>query len=221
MIKHLICKDFQDIANCKSNLFQCRESFAQVNYDFKCGNVYGIVSDFGCGSWGLVNCVGGRTESEQWLTGMVSVDNVVVTPKEMRDYSAFVGEKIYAGINDLCEQMSARECIEKALKISNQPFNVSDIKNMFNLSDERFERNLEYVSGEINRISIAVNFALGKEIFCFPWLNEHEIINIPISILNILKKHNKIILIPTSQKNYVKKFSKHIIVFKCGKVVYK
>lgn len=221
MIKHIICSEFQDIANCKSNLFQCRESFLKVNYEFKCGNVYSIVSDFGCGSWGLVNCLGGRNESEEWLSGQISVDNNKVTPAEMRNHSAFVGETVFNGINSLSEPLSAKKCIEKALIISGQHFSVLDIKNMFCLSDERFDRNINYASGEINKISIAVNFALGKEIFCFPWLNEQEILNISKSNLNALREHNKIVLIPTSQIKLAKKFSNHVIIFKNGKIAYK
>ena len=221
MIKHIICTDFQDVANCKSKIFQSRESFLKTNYDFKCDNVYGIVSDFGCGSWGLVNCIGGRNESNQWLSGQISVDGTNITPKEMRSYSAFIGENVFDSINTTAEPLSAKECIEKALNISNQSYSALDIKEMFDLSSERFERNLNFVSGEIYRISIAVNFALGKDVFCFPWLNEHDVLNVSKSILNILKEHDKIILIPTSQKNFAKTFSDHMIVFEKGKVIYK
>lgn len=221
MIKDILCLDFQDIANCKSNSFQCCESFLKVNYKFKCGNVYGVVSDFGCGRWGLVNCIGGRNQSEQWLSGQILVNGKAVCPGEMSMYSAFVGEKIFCGINSKENFLSAKDCIERALVISDLPYTSLDIKEKFNLSDERFDRELKNVSGETNKISIAVNFALGKEIFCFPWLNELEVFNISKPILDILRKHNKIVLIPTSQEKYAKRISDHLIVFKKGHIFYK
>ena len=209
MISQLTCVDYCDSACCTSQLFQSRESFGRNSYDFRGGNVYGIVSDFGCGSWGLVTSLGGKGGTDSlYSDGDVLLDGVKASPEERRIVSAFVGDNIFDGINSPTELLSARKCIEKALQISGLRYSPSEIKDVFSLSDERYERDLKYVSGEIFRISIAINFALGKSIYCFPWANEHDIMNILhiSSIIGFLKKNNKIILIPTSQEKTLKKY---------------
>jgi hypothetical protein len=92
---------------------------------------------------------------------------------------------------------------------------------MFSLSDERFKRDLRYVSGEIWRISIAVGFALGKDIFCYPWLNERDASIIDTQIVKVLKSHNKLVLIPSSQEKFFKKACDYILIFEPEKYIFK
>ncbi len=216
MIKNIQCVNFQDLVTCKSSRYQSRESFLKINYTFYSGNVYGIISDFGYGSWGVVTCLGGRF-SEHY-TGQIVINNGEILPINLAHHSAFVGERIIDSINSFENLLTPKECIEKSLAISKLPFSIKEIKDMFGLSDERFERNLDQVGVEINRISIAINFALDKSVFCFPWLNEHSILDISIPIIDILRRYEKIILIPTSQQSIAKKISDRLIIFKQGKV---
>ena len=91
---------------------------------------------------------------------------------------------------------------EKALTISQLPYSVDEIKKMFALSNERFERDLFHVSGEISRISIAIGFAMNKAIFCYPWLNTHDVgVFVDYDIVKTLRKAGKIILIPTCPRS--------------------
>jgi len=205
-------KNFQDEPECRSILFASKESFMEINYTFVGGHTYGFISDFGCGSWGLVTCLGGRCKAP---TGEVILDGRAVDCSELSNYSCFISEKVFEGINTADNLLSTKESVEKALRISNLPYSTQEIKAMFNLSDGRFERNLNYVSGEIWTISVAIGFAQGKEIFCFPWLNERDISRLEGPHISILKKNNKIVLIPSSQKRPVKKTCDEILVFSC------
>lgn len=210
--------DFQDGADCKSILFTSKEAFARITRKFTCGNAYGFVSDFGCGSWGLVTCLGGRCEDPE---GEILLNQKTINCNELINYSCFISEKIFKGINTEDDLLSAKECIEKALQISKLPYSVQEIKAMFGLSDERFERNLNYVGVEIWIISMAIGFAYGKYIFCFPWLNERDVHMLYKPHINILKRNGKIVLIPSSQKKLLKKICDHLIIFKPGKYVFK
>jgi hypothetical protein len=109
----------------------------------------------------------------------------------------FCWENIFNGVNTENNLLTAKICIEKALGISKVAFTTQEIKSLFQLSDDRFERDLSYVSGEIRRISIAIGFALGREIFCYPKFNTHEIGDSDFDNVKVLKKHNKLILMPT------------------------
>lgn len=211
--------DFQDCVNCFSQTQSSYESFLKISHNFIGGNAYGLVSDFGCGSWGVTTCVGGRCSDNP--DGKIYFDGQPIPAKDLTTLSCFVSENIFEGINSKDNLLSAKECIEKALQMSKLDFTVEKIKNMFSLSDSRFERKLNSVSGEMWRISIAVGFAMGKETFCYPWLNQRDINNVDTSIIKELKRYGKIILIPSSQKKELKKICDHIIIFKEKKYIYK
>lgn len=199
-------------ANCQSALYSSKEGFLPISYTFSSGNIYGVVSDFGLGSWALASCVGGRGDC---LEGEIFLNRQKINPEALQKYSCFIGEKIFDPINTKDHLLSAKECIEKALFISKIPYTVQEIKDLFELSDERFERDLNNVSGEIYRISAAIGFAMNKEIFCYPWFNTRDIaVHISINIIKKLKTLNKIILFPTcraSVKYPIRKEFDHVI----------
>lgn len=223
MINSLKIIGFQDLAECKSLSFQSRESFLPITYEFKPGNVYGLISDFGCGSWGLTTCVGGRTTKQ--YSGKVLLNETEIAADELGKYACFVSENIYTDLNSQQELSTPRECIERALSISSQPYSVNQIKSLFCLSEERFERPLSYVSGEIWLISMAINFALGKQIFCYPWLNAIDITRFDVAyrhgIIKLMKDAGKIVLVPSSQKKVLRKYCDHTILFNKQRIVYR
>ena len=209
--------DFQDSVVCQSSFFTSRKSFSQISHCFTGGKVYGIVSDFGCGSWGLVTCLGGRCECPD---GEVFLDGERIECSELTKYSCFVSESLYDGVNSTQDYMTPRRCIERALSISGLLYSVGEIKEMFALSGDgidspvdigRFNRDLRYVSGEIWRISVAVGFAMGKEVFCFPWLNEREVARVQEPYVKTLREKGKIVLIPSGHRRQLKKVCDEVI----------
>ena len=223
MIKSLSVEQFQDVADCKTQLYSVRESFLKCSFKLTCGNTYGVISDFGCGSWGLVACLAGRgTENH---CGKIFIDDKQVPFTELLSHSCFITESDFFGTDTAYSELTTRQCIEKALDISKLPYSVSEIKEIFCLSDGRFDRAVKCVSGEIWLISAAVNFSLGKDIFCYPWLNEIDIGRFEtayeLGILDFLKSKDKIILVPSSQGKVLRKLCDHTIKFSKGKFIFK
>ena len=181
-------------AVCQSNVYSSKESFLPISYTFSGGNIYGLISDFGRGSWALATCLGGKGE---WIEGDVLLNNTKIIGQELLQLSCFVGEKILCDTRSDNSCLSAKMCIDRALKISGLNYTTLEIKNLFSLSDERFERDMNCVGKEIWRISTAIGFALNKEIFCYPWLNTHDVVEcIDESMICILKRFHKIVIIP-------------------------
>ena len=223
MIKLLEVKEFQDIADCRSLLYQSRESFLKCSFKLTCGNIYGVISDFGCGSWGLVTCLAGRgTEN---YSGVIFIDDKQVPFTKLSSYSCFITETNFFGADTAYNKLTTRQCIEKALAIGRQPYSVSEIKEIFRLSDGRFDRPVTEASGEIWLISAAVNFSLGKDIFCYPWLNEIDIVRFKtaceLGILDFLKSSGKIILVPSSQEKVLRKLCDRTMKFHNGEFLFK
>ena len=223
MIKILCVENLQDLVECRSFLYQSRESFLKCSFKLLAGNTYGVVSDFGYGSWGLVTCLAGRGTKEQ--SGNIFLNGQKVKYNTLKKYSCFIGENVFEKVNSSENLLTAKECIEKALYISGLDYSTAEIKDIFSLSDQRFERPLEYVSGEIWQISTAVNFALGKDIFCYPWLNEFDIFRYEtaceLGTIDFLKNKGKIVLVPSSQKNKLKRLCDHTMEFSKGMFSFK
>ena len=223
MIDLIELVDFQDSVMCKSLLYQSKESFLKINCRFCKGNVYGLISDFGCGSWGVTACLAGRSSAN--YKGEVLLNGKEVLPHELQRYSCFVSEITFLNGNLNLDSLTPKECIEKAISLSKQPYSVEQIKKIFCLSDGRFERPIDKISGEVWLVSMAVNFALGKEIFCYPWLNMMDIVRFEIAkeqgIIDFLKNKNKLIFVPSSQKKILRKQCDHTLTFEKGKTVFR
>lgn len=222
MIETIEVRNFQGIAKCKSMTFQSIESFMSINYSFKKGKVYGIISDFGCGGWGLSTCIGGRFFRE--YDGDVIVNNQKQSLIELKKHSCFVTDNDYNNLKINQKKDSIRKCIEKALKKNNGNYSVSEIKSIFCLSDGRFDRPLSEASGEIWLASLAIGFSLEKNIFCYPWLNEIDANRFKIAnnlgVIDFLKIKEKIIIVPSSQKDFLSSFFDNMIIFREGHVYY-
>lgn len=209
--------DFQSSANCKYQLYTSLESFLEISYKFTGGKSYGFISDFGCGGWALTTCIGGRCLEP--YTGKIFLNDMEVKCKELKNYSCFIGENIFSKY--MQKNITTRQALEWALKISTSNYSVSDIKEMFKLSDGRFDRRLRNVGVEIWRISMAIGFALDRKIFCFPWVNQKDISNIEflLEYINILKENGSIVLISSSYEEKLRKACDNLLIFKEGEIL--
>ena len=66
MIDSIELVGFQDMMLCKTPLYSCIDSNIRFSYKFFAGHTYGLISDFGCGSWVVSEAVSGKT-SETYL----------------------------------------------------------------------------------------------------------------------------------------------------------
>ena len=61
--------------------------------------------------------------------------------------------------------------IEMGLSKSKFEFSVWDIKSIFKLTDERFDRQISACGNEKLRAMAAIGFSYGKIIYCYPWMS--------------------------------------------------
>ncbi len=77
-----------------------------------------------------------------------------------------------------------------------------NIRDMFHINSERFNRTLVGVGNEIFRSMAAIGFCHEKQVFCFPWLSKKRFNyyhgNIT-DVLNILESLGKIIILPIGE----------------------
>ena len=88
----------------------------------------------------------------------------------------------------------------------------------YGLSNARYNRTMDFVSGEIWSISLAILFALGKHIIAYPWLNAIDARKILFlqkqGIIDFLEKQGTLLLLPSSQKSIISKCCNNYICFK-------
>ncbi|UKI12688.1 MAG: hypothetical protein L6V84_08515 [Oscillospiraceae bacterium] len=102
-----------------------------------------------------------------------------------------------------------RDYISSAIDLGGFNYTLDDIKMTFHLTDNRFDRPLNEASGEIWSISVAIHYALGKDIFCFPWLNALDFSRyqamVELGIIDFLKRKRQDYSDSDKSKNTCKK----------------
>lgn len=96
---------------------------------------------------------------------------------------------------------SIRKLIESEIKKNKFPYTALEIKEMFELDDQRSESRIEYVGNEFIRSLAAIELVRGKQFFCFPWLSDkmykYYLPSIEL-VCKILTSFDKTIIIPTN-----------------------
>ncbi len=185
-------------ALCDCSLFNygtMRDYCNKFTYKFINGGIYGIIGEFGAGGWALSYTISGMSTKYE---GSIMINDNVVSSREL----CYVGECMR--VNGLLGQkkMTVLEQIKLGIKAGKCPdaLTSNNVIDLFKLSKERVGRRIEYTSGERWKASVAIGYANGKKVFCFPWLNTGEILHLKEHFrlcLNILKQINAIVIIPT------------------------
>ena len=193
-------------ALCDCTLFNygvMRDLCNKFTYNFKSGKVYGIIGEFGTGGWALSYSLAGKQKD---YNGVIKVNGNVVDYKILKGISCYVGEgieskKLFGKKNTIIEQLDAGLKSKK-----NNSNNIEYIIQLFELSKERTNRIIEHISNERWKASIAIGYAYGKQIYCFPWLNSGEIMFLKEHIklcIGILRKNGAIVIIPTCKEKSI------------------
>lgn len=201
------------------NYGKIRDYCKSFNYTFEGGKAYGIIGEIGEGGWALSYILAGRCKP---LEGKIEINDIASDQKILQKYSCYVGEGI--SINKykfLFKRATVRDLLHQGIRQRKCPNDcIDDIVNLFGLSKERLNRTIENYSGERWRASLAVGYANGRQIYCFPWLNSNWLNKYIIgmrefaSILALLKETGAIIIIPTMTDELLKGYVEDFIYFK-------
>lgn len=182
------------------NYGQMIDDIKDFNHVFKKGRSYGIIGQCGEGGWGLSYNLIGR---EQFITGEIKIDGNIITLAELRKIGWYVGEgipnrRLFLKSNSVINQL--QEAIKQ--NPNGATHSIEEIIKIFNLSQDRLNLKLEELSWERWRASVAIGYAYGKQIFCFPWMStgwiNDLILNSSIHIcIEVLKSSGAIIILPT------------------------
>ncbi|WP_222861015.1 hypothetical protein [Paenibacillus ihumii] len=189
------------------------DDIKDFRYIFKKGGSYGIIGQCGEGGWGLSYNLAGR---EQFISGEIKLDGMLATLTDLEGISWYVGEGISR--NPFSKRKSIIKQLEEAIKHNHSGSiqSVGEIVELFNLSQDRLNLKLEELSWERWKASLAIGYAYGKQIFCFPWMStgwiNDLILNCSIHIcIEILKNAGAIIILPTQAEESVGFFVDEVV----------
>jgi len=184
---------------CKSSFYSAQDSLLGVShYKFSPG-INKLIGEIDSGNWAISYLISMYKHKPEdfvlFLDAEASVNNKRISLNELSELSCYMdkSDPLFSTPN------SVKEHIIKGLEHSKLNYSYEDIRNLFFLDSERFERPLECVGNEIFRAMAAIGFSYKKEIFCFPWLSNkrfesyHENL---IGLLKILENLGKTVIIP-------------------------
>ena len=197
---------------CKSIFYMAQDILKNSKYNLKVGTnkLYG---DIDSGNWAISYLLSMYKYCPQDFVlfeepNVLINDTKKISLDDISKYSCYM-DKTYPMFST---DTSVKELIEQGLENSKINFSVNDIKELFLLDNNRFERPLQCVGNEIFRAMAAIGFAYDKKIFCFPWLSHmrfesyHENMTV---LLEILERLEKIVILPVGQSGDGSMIDKH------------
>ncbi len=197
------------------NLFHhgtVQDCLQKKTFEFLAGNLYGIIGEFGEGGAAL-SC--GITGNTNYYEGEIYFDGIEKSIKDLIDISWYIGNDLYQsrkhGLLSMARKIkknTIREQIEYGVQSRLTELDFSSIQEMFSISNERVERNIEFLSGERWKSSVAIGYSNGKRIFCYPWMNSKDIEHLKEQLsdtVKVLLDAGCIVIMPTTKEENIKK----------------
>lgn len=190
--------------HCKSSFYSAQDTLNDtLSYKFSQG-INKLLGEIDSGNWAISYLIAmypymsSKEKKLLFLPANALVNNKMLSLKELSVYSCYLDKKYPL----FSTKKTVRKLVSKGLKKHSRLETPENIRDMFHISSERFERPLSGVGNEIFRSMAAIGFCHEKQVFCFPWLSKKRFDyyhgNIT-DVLNILESLGKIIILPVGE----------------------
>ncbi len=189
--------------HCKSNFYSSQDILDDVNFNFGVGTNK-LIGEIDSGNWAISYLLSMYKHRPKDFTlfeqPKVTVNNKLISLNELSKFVCYMDR-----LDPLfTSNHSVKKLIMQGLKHSKLNCSYDDIKNLFHIDSERFERPLSGTGNEIFKAMAAIGFSYKKEIFCFPWLSNKRFENYHqnlTTLFQILDSLEKIVILPVGIKN--------------------
>ncbi|MDD6479032.1 MAG: hypothetical protein PUF48_04395 [Oscillospiraceae bacterium] len=184
--------------HCKSSFYSSQDILNNAKFDFDVG-INKLTGEIDSGIWAISYLLSMYKHRPRdfvlFERPIVAVNDKWISLNELSEFSCYMDK-----LDPLfSSNRSVKKLIIQGLRHSKLNCSYDDIKNLFYIDSERFERPLNGVGNEIFKAMAAIGFSYKKEIFCFLWLSNrrfesyHENLT---TVLQILEKLEKTVIIP-------------------------
>ncbi|MBR7116911.1 MAG: hypothetical protein IKC87_04300 [Clostridia bacterium] len=192
-------------AFCRSRFYSAYDNFPhkavvgkEYPYEFNAG-IYTLFGEIDSGNFAISYLLSmypyARKDFVLWDPAVAEIDGKEIPLDELGKFSCYLDE-VYPLFST---SDSIRASIEKGLEQSGSEYSCEEIRDLFCLDKERFERPLSGVGNERFRCMAAIGFSYGKDIYCFPWLSHERFVSYHKNItwlLDLLAYLNKTVIVP-------------------------
>ena len=177
----------------------------EFNYDFTPG-VYALTGQFDDGGWAFAYALTNECAKKQLIDQEAEfyIRGQRTTLQELSKHVQNLGFSHPKKWSDRMYRNTVHERIEKGIKKTGLSWTAEEVRQMFRIDPERFERNIRFVGFEAQKCNAAIGLVNGKKIFCFPYLTESGIlISFVQNICEVLREQGCIVLMPVYDTSYV------------------
>lgn len=197
------------------NQFKCHEYLYGETFHFERGKSYGILCEVSEGGGALSWILSGRVcvwEEE------ITVFGRRYSKDERVKEGWFLGEGI-RGMNKPVAGLIRTALNRNRLGLSRSRrrfIRVKDVAEKFSLTKDGLRSRIEDCGWEGWRASAAIGYAMGRQIFCFPWLYTRMLMGVVantgyFSYVEELKKAGGIVIVPASHRGILEEITDEII----------
>ncbi|MDD4414256.1 MAG: hypothetical protein PHR14_06880 [Oscillospiraceae bacterium] len=181
----------------------------EFTYTFKPG-VYALTGQIDNGGWAFTYSLTPLNEDDICIYNSPKYlyDGKNVSIDYIRSISYYLGHYT----NN--QSVSAKKQLEVLVNSGTVQTSLNEIKDMFGLTEERFDRPLNMTGNEIWRITAAIGLAQGKKIFCYPWMTNNQLkplVYATQKLADVFFKNNCILFLPVENSSLVGDFVNDII----------
>ena len=183
---------------CKSNFYSALDILSSYStYDFHKG-INTMKGEIDSGIWAVSYLLSmyryKPNDFHLFQPPDVTVNGVIKPLNELSRYICYMDKifPLYA------TKKSVRSLVAKGIKENKLENSADDIKDLFHIDAERYERPIVGVGNEIFRVMAAIGYVNRIQIFCFPWFSQKRFDGYHghiLDLLNILEELQKIVIL--------------------------
>ena len=184
---------------CKSIFYSAEDLLSNRDcYTFKLG-INKLIGEIDSGIWAISYLLSMyKRRSKDFIIlkdPLITINSESVTLDELNKISCYM-DRSYPLFS---RNRPVRTLIKQGIARSGLNYTCEDIRDLFCIHPERFERPIHSIGNEIFKAMAAIGYSNGKEIFCFPWLSHKRFYGYHrhlSCLLEILEKLDKIAIVP-------------------------
>ncbi len=184
---------------CRSAYYTASDGFdGEVHCAFTPG-VHRLVGDIDSGAWALSYLLSMYCHTPKCFSlsepPTVTVNGFPLSLEEFARFACYLDRSypLFAKTAPVCR------LIQNGLRRTRSKQSLEEVRSLFGISPERFDRPLSDLTDELPQAMAAVAYSQGKDVFCFPWMSEKRLTelgeNLP-TLLDALDRLGKIVLLP-------------------------
>lgn len=189
--------------HCKSVFYSAHDVLNDSeSFEFSVG-VNTLEGDIDSGNWGVSYLLSmlkyDMSESNLFPPLTAVVNDEKISLDQLWEYTCYM-DKMYP-------LFASKETVErlvlKGVEENNILSSAEDIRKLFHIDRQRFERPITGFGNEIFKAMAAIGYVNKKEVYCFPWLSKMRFDafhgHMP-DLLNILESLKKIVILPIGRE---------------------